>query len=215
MNIVILEYGTGNLSSIKNMFKKAGYHAKISRDHREIESASHLVLPGVGAFDTGMRSLSEANLIDILNKKVIEEKTPILGICLGMQLLTKGSEEGDLPGLGWIDAYARKFRFEESEDHASLKVPHMGWNEVQPATGEPIFNGYDSIPKFYFVHSYHVHCNNPENRIGSTNHGISFTSAVRKENIIGAQFHPEKSHRFGLKLFSNFSKITSGECASV
>ena len=148
-----------------------------------------------------MTRLAELGVIPLLNQKVLTEKTPILGICLGMQLLTKESQEGALPGLGWLNARTVRFNFKASP---SLKVPHMGWNDVKPRLGEALWSNFDDAPSFYFVHSYHLVCDDPDDVIGTTHHGYEFTSAVRKGNIRGTQFHPEKSHRFGLRLLQNF-----------
>ncbi len=199
--IVIVNYGVGNLGSIENMIKKAGAKAEISSDVKTIEYAEKLVLPGVGAFDNGMQHLTDSGLIPILTKKVIEEKTPLLGICLGMQLMGVKSEEGKLSGLGWIDAEAIKFRFEPG---SKLKVPHMGWNRIYPKQNSYIFNDMYKEPRFYFVHGYYMKCNKVENVLAETHFGSDFSSAIIKDNIVGTQFHPEKSHKFGLKLMQNF-----------
>ncbi|CAN5668023.1 imidazole glycerol phosphate synthase subunit HisH [soil metagenome] len=199
--IAILDYGVGNLGSILNMIKKAGTKAVISSDEKLISQADKLILPGVGAFDNGMQHLIDSELIPILNKKVLEDKVPLLGICLGMQLMTNGSEEGNLKGLGWIDAEVIKFRFESG---SKLKVPHMGWNLISNKKDSYLFDGMYKDPRFYFVHSYYVKNNNEENILAETHFGNDFTSAVINDNIIGTQFHPEKSHKFGLKLMQNF-----------
>jgi len=194
----------GNIGSIINMLKKIGYEAKISNNIDEINNADKLILPGVGSFDNGMKNLKEFDLIDILNKKVLEDKTPIIGICLGMQLITNRSEEGNLPGLGWIDAETVKFKF--GEENEKLKIPHMGWNTVIPQNNSNLFNGLEE-PRFYFVHSYHVVCKNNVDIIGKTNYGHNFNSVINKDNIYGAQFHPEKSHKYGMLLLKNFLGI--------
>jgi glutamine amidotransferase len=200
--IVIIDYGIGNLGSILNMMKKIGAAVKISMDEADILCAKKLILPGVGAFDEGMTKLVESGLLQALNRKVLGEECPILGICLGMQLLTKSSEEGQLPGLGWIQARTRKFRFVGEAAH--LKIPHMGWNEVKPSSNSLLFAGFDQLPRFYFVHSYHVYCDNEEDILATTLYGYEFTSAIKRGNIMGTQFHPEKSHKYGMQLFRNF-----------
>lgn len=201
--IAIINYGMGNLGSIANMFKKVGAAATITSDPVEIEKADKLVLPGVGAFDAGMRNLQESKLIPLLNQKVLVEKTPLVGLCLGMQLLTKESEEGRLAGLGWIDAKTVKFKFDSFG--ASLKIPHMGWNTVRPCQPHPLFIELATEARFYHVHSYHVICSDPgANTIAETEYGYPFASAIARDNILGVQFHPEKSHKFGMKLLSNF-----------
>ena len=202
--IAIVDYGLGNLGSIANMLKKVGAAATITADPAVIRQADRLILPGVGAFDTGMRNLEERGLIPLLNERVVGEKIPILGVCLGMQLLGRRSEEGQLPGLGWLDAAAVRFKFEGPNAH--LKIPHMGWNELTVCQPHPLFADLQEESRFYFVHSYHVVCADPANVLARTTYGFDFTSAVVKGNIIGVQFHPEKSHRFGMTLLQNFAE---------
>lgn len=199
MNIVIIDYGMGNIGSIRNMLGKAGTQAIISSQVDVIRQAQKLILPGVGAFDEGMKNLEEYNLIDILNKKVLEEKTPILGICLGMQLFSSHSQEGMKPGLNWLNAQTIKFIPQNNR-----KIPHMGWNTIEIRKKNPILDGLPQDSRFYFVHSYHVVCNDEEDILAVTSYDGEFVSALHKGNIWGTQFHPEKSHRFGLKLLSNF-----------
>lgn len=200
--IVIIDYGMGNLGSIQNMLKKIGAEAAISSDLEEIARASKLILPGVGAFDNGMRMLEERGLRKVLDRKVLVEGTPVLGICLGMQLFCTGSEEGSLPGLGWIDAETVRFHFGDA--HTQLKIPHMGWNTVRVVKESPLFRDANGEQRFYFVHSYHVVCRDRRDVLTETSYGFDFTSAVQRGNIMGVQFHPEKSHRFGLNLLKNF-----------
>ena len=198
--IVIINYNMGNLNSIANMIKKIGYDAQISSDKKIIESADKLILPGVGAFDRGIENLKMLGLFDLIKEKVINIKTPILGICLGMQLMTKKSEEGTLTGLSLIDAETKKFVL--SNDY---KIPHMGWNTVMLEKHSLMFNNMENQEnRFYFVHSYYVECSNKEDVLCSTNYGKIFASMFEHENIIGAQFHPEKSHKFGMQLLKNF-----------
>jgi glutamine amidotransferase len=199
--ITIIDYKTGNLGSIQNILKRIGEDSIVTSDKDEIARATKLILPGVGAFDTGMRNLTGLNLIDILSKKVIEEKIPVLGICLGMQLLSKGSEEGSLPGLGWIDASTVRFKFENSSEY---KIPHMGWNFIRKHKTGRLFDNMYPDSRFYFVHSYFFSANDPEDVLTSTTYEIEFTSAIERGNILGVQFHPEKSHKFGMKLLKNF-----------
>ena len=203
--IAIIDYGIGNLGSILNMLKKLRIEAIITDDIDTIENTDKIILPGVGSFDNGMRNLNERGFVPILNKLALEDKKPILGICLGMQLLGKGSEEGELEGLGWLDAETVRFKF-DGED-SRLKIPHMGWNRVDIKNYETIFKDMYPKARYYFVHSLHVKCNDSENVLATTNYGFDFVSAVQKENILGTQFHPEKSHKFGMKLLENFGRL--------
>ncbi|WP_341714989.1 imidazole glycerol phosphate synthase subunit HisH [Limnobacter sp.] len=203
--ITILDYGVGNLASILNMFRKIGATAQISSDPEKIKQSSKLLLPGVGSFDHGMQMLQESGLKTILDDCVLNEKKPILGICLGMQLMTKGSEEGILPGLGWVDAEVKRFNFPDSR----IKIPHMGWNEVSLIRPDFLTSNLGEQSRFYFVHSYHVVTNVPNDIILQTSYGITFTSGFRNSNIYGVQFHPEKSHKFGMNLLKNFAAIQS------
>ena len=200
--IVVVDYGMGNLGSIANMLKKVGAQAVVSSEAAVIERADKLILPGVGAFDNGMKSLAERGLIQVLNAKVMQGETPLLGLCLGMQLLTRRSEEGQLPGLGWLKAETVRFRFDPAHSH--LKVPHMGWNTAQVCQPHALFDGADAEPRFYFAHSYHVVCAEPCNVLARTWYGFDFASAVAQGHLLGVQFHPEKSHKFGMKLLRNF-----------
>lgn len=202
--IVIVDYGIGNLASVLNMFKKIGTKdVIISGDPNQISKADKILLPGVGAFDKGMTNLENSELIPVLQNKVLNEKVPLLGICLGMQLLTNKSEEGNKNGLGFIDAETIKFKFGSEQN---LKIPHMGWNYIKVQKDNKLI-GLDAKHRFYFVHSYYVRCNNSENSIATANYGQDFTCMVNHENIYGAQFHPEKSLKFGMQILENFSKI--------
>ncbi len=201
--ITIVDYGMGNLGSVVNMFKRIGVKAIVTSSLDEIGKADKVLLPGVGAFDTAMRRIREAGMRDVLDHKAKVEKIPVLGICLGMQLLMNGSEEGVEPGLGWIAGNVRRFSF----DDPSLKVPHMGWNQVIQKGDCSITANLPDEPRFYFVHSYYVQVDNENDCVTKTFYGHEFDSIVQHGNIFGAQFHPEKSHRFGMKLLENFSKI--------
>lgn len=201
--IVIIDYRMGNIGSILNMLKKIGASGTISSDPGEIRKADRLILPGVGAFDQGMANLERMGLIPVLNERVIEHRTPILGICLGMQLMTKSSEEGKAAGLGWVDARTVRFKHDPS---LNLKVPHMGWNAIVPKKDSPLFAGMHEEPRFYFVHSFHAVCEDPGDVLTSTVHGYEFTSSFQHGNVVGVQFHPEKSHKFGMKLLKNFAE---------
>jgi glutamine amidotransferase len=203
--IVIVDYGMGNLGSVLNMFKKVGAPAIISSDLDFISKAPKILLPGVGSFDAAMQKIEESGMKEVLNQKALVEKVPVLGICLGMQLLTRGSEEGKLKGLGWIPADTIKFSFEPKN---KLKVPHMGWNLVNIINPSSLIEDMPEEPRFYFVHSYFVKADKIENVIMRTSYGFEFDSVITNGlNIFGAQFHPEKSHKFGMKLFENFAKL--------
>jgi glutamine amidotransferase len=199
--ITIVDYGLGNLGSVANMLKRVGARSRVTSDAREIAEASALVLPGVGHFDEGMRNLRSRALVDVLTDRVVRDGTPVLGICLGMQLMARGSEEGTDPGLGWIDADVKRFAL---PPETRLAIPHMGWNEVEPIE-DPLFrdlSGRDT--RFYFVHSYHLVCDDPGAVAAWCTHGYRFAAAVRRGNVFGTQFHPEKSHRHGMTLLRNF-----------
>jgi len=203
--IVIIEYGMGNVGSILNMFKKIGCPAIVSSKIEDIERAEKLIIPGVGAFDNGMRKLEGMGFIDVLNRKVMEDGTPVLGICLGMQLLTRRSEEGKERGLGWIQADTIRFDF--SQNTKKLKIPHMGWNEIRIAHNSDLLKGLEQNSRFYFVHSYHVRCDDENDVMTTTEYGYEFASSIRRGNIMGTQFHPEKSHKFGIRFLTNFVEM--------
>lgn len=203
--ILIVDFGMGNLRSIQHKLEKANVEAVISSRAEDIEAADKLILPGVGHFSTGMKNLKGYGLVDILDKKVNIDKIPILGICLGMQLFTKFSEEGDVEGLGWIDATVKNFS--NSIKTKGLKVPHVGWNNITLKRQTPLFDNVDSASRFYFTHSYYVECNDQENIVASSDYGLEFASMIQKENIYGTQFHPEKSHFNGFEIIKNFIRI--------
>lgn len=196
--ICIIDYDIGNIGSIENMIKKIGHHCVVSRDLEVIRCSSKLILPGVGAFDFAMEKLEEYGLIEVLNQEILVKKKPVLGICLGMHLMTNGSDEGIKRGLGWIDAEVRSF------DKHKLQVPHMGWNAVKVNVPNCLINDFHKESRFYFAHSFYVKCNAESDILLTTEYGGTFTSAFAKENIWGVQFHPEKSHKFGKKLLQNF-----------
>ena len=198
----IINYGLGNLGSIQNMLKVIGEKSIISSDPLELDKCERYILPGVGAFDAGMKSLNDSGLAEYVRNKAENEKKPILGICLGMQLLGRKSEEGSLDGLGLIPFDNIRFRLENSE----LKVPHMGWDIAEFKQNHSLLNGLSQPQRFYFVHSYHAKCDNEENVLMSCDYGYEFAAAVVKDNVIGVQFHPEKSHDFGMDLLRNFVK---------
>ena len=200
--IVVIDYGFGNTGSVVNMIKKIGAEAIASSEPLVLEKADKLILPGVGKFDHAMNQLKALDLIDPLNHLVLETHKPILGICLGIQMFTKKSEEGILPGLGWIDGESVRFNF--TGHGKDFKVPHMGWNSITPARNNEIFPQIDNDLRYYFVHSYHVVCNNRQDILATTPYGYDFVSAIQKDNIWGVQFHPEKSHRYGMEFLKAF-----------
>ena len=203
--IVIVDYGIGNLQSIVRAFAKVGTGAVLSADAAILDDAEKIVLPGVGSFAWGMRHLEGSGLLPVLTRKVRQEKTPLLGICLGFQLLTHRSEEGDAQGLGWIDGETKRFRFDGAGDRQ--RVPHIGWNDLAVERDHPMLQGLPESPCFYFVHSYYVTCSDPEAVLARTEYGHPFVSVVQKGNIVATQFHPEKSHANGLRLIRNFVEV--------
>lgn len=202
--IVIIDYGMGNLRSVLKKFERLNADVRISNQADEIGKADKLVLPGVGHFANGVKNLKELGIWGVLNHKVIVRKTPILGICLGMQLMARHSEEGDSEGFGWFDAEVVQFNV---KDKRTFKVPHMGWNSADLQKESPLFHQIPHEAPFYFVHSYHFKCNEAADILANTTYAYDFVSAVEKGNIFGTQFHPEKSHDFGEQLISNFLKL--------
>ncbi len=208
--MIIVDYGLGNLQSIANMLARVGVSAEVSRDPAKIAAADRIILPGVGAWDAGLRQIDDRGLREVLDRHAKIEKKPTLGICLGMQLLFDSSEEGERAGLGWIPGTVVKF-----PGDLGVKVPHMGWNDVVPKREDPLFTRRNDEVLFsemeegfsyYFVHSFHATCAE-EHVLGSAFHGRPFPAIVRHENIYGAQFHPEKSHKHGMRLLKNFAEV--------
>ena len=200
--IHIVDYGMGNLGSVKNMLKYIGAESTITANPVELQDAKKIILPGVGSFDQAMKRIEESGFRKVLDAKALTEKVPVLGICLGMQLLTYGSEEGLIPGLGWIPARTIHFPAD-----IGLKVPHMGWNIVTPSTPSPLCEKLPEESRFYFVHSYYVKVENESFSILKTNYGLNFDSGIQRGNIYGVQFHPEKSHKLGMQLLRNFANL--------
>lgn len=198
--IYIVEYGAGNLGSIENMIQYVGGDAIITSDPDELSKAEKLILPGVGHYDFGMSKLHESGLIPTLNKKVLEDGVPILGICLGAQMMCRGSEEGSSPGLGWFQADVIKF---DGAKH-QMKVPHMGWNFVKPKKDTALSDLSVQDQRFYFVHSYYMKSENPDDVMYTSTYGDEFASALAKDNFYACQFHPEKSHKYGIEFFKKF-----------
>ena len=200
----MLDYGVGNLGSVVNMFKRVGAQTELVSDPDILAGANKALLAAVGSFDNGMQQLAASGLVEPLKRLVLGGAVPVLGICLGMQMLGDGSEEGIVPGLGFIKAHCHRFRF---PDNPEMKVPHMGWNLIKPCKASPLLAGLDTEPRFYFVHSYHMVCDDAGDVLTTTQYGNEFVSMVQHGNIIGAQFHPEKSHRFGMILLKNFAEL--------
>jgi glutamine amidotransferase len=200
LHVTIVNTGVGNFGAIPNMLKRLGASAVITDDPGEIERAEKLILPGVGAFDAAAVKIRE--LTPVLARPVLERGVPILGLCLGMQLLSNGSEEGSLPGLGWIPGRVVRFRLDESD--VSLHVPQMGWNAIRVVRPTRLLADLGEQPRFYFAHSYHFVCDDPADVAAISAYGYWFPAVIQRENVMGAQFHPEKSHRFGMKLLENF-----------
>lgn len=200
--ITIVDYDIGNLAAIANMFKRLGQECEITSDGEKVMNAARLVLPGNGAFDSCMRALRHSGLLPILEERVIRQKTPLLGICVGAQMLGISSEEGVEAGLGWLDMSVNRF-----PTSANVKIPHMGWSEVRRQSQDlNFFSQLDDHARFYFVHSYYMKPKNSKDILLTANYGIDFAAAVGRENIIGVQFHPEKSHRFGKQLLEQFAR---------
>lgn len=200
--ITIVDYGMGNLGSIQNMLRRAGIGAEVTGDPATLERASKILLPGVGAFDSAMRRINASGLRAVLDRKALQERVPIMGICLGMQLLTRSSEEGELPGLGWIPATTRRF-----PHLPGLKVPHMGWNLVTVVRDTPLTAGLAAESRYYFVHSYYVQAEDERDAVVKARYGVTFDAVVAHDNLYGAQFHPEKSHKYGMAFLRNFAEI--------
>lgn len=203
--IGIVNYGSGNIQAIKNIYNSLNIQTKIITDPSELKEADKLILPGVGAFDETMKQLIDSGLKEELDNLVLNHKVPILGICVGMQIMADSSEEGILNGLGWIKGKVKKFDI--SLFNQKPYLPHMGWNTIKPKKENPIFFNIDEELGFYFVHSYFFDCVNKQNILATSDYGIEFSSSVVNENIYGMQFHPEKSHSNGVKLLHNFSKL--------
>ena len=202
--ISVLVLGTGNFGSILNMLRYIGAPAQLISTPEEVLTAQKILLPGVGAFDNAMQAMRQRGLVEPLKLRALQDGVPLLGICLGMQILGLGSEEGNLEGLGLIAGQCKQFRF---PDASRLKVPHMGWNFIEPQKSSALLDKLPNDPRFYFVHSYHFECQDAADRLAQTRYGIEFTSMVERGNITGAQFHPEKSHKFGMALLRNFANL--------
>jgi glutamine amidotransferase len=203
--ITLIDYGVGNIFAFQNVYKRLDIPTKIAKTHYDLADAQKLILPGVGSFDYAMGQLNASGMREKLDDLVLEKKVPVIGICVGMQMMGNRSDEGKLEGLKWIDSEILKF--DENLIHQRTKLPHMGWNDVAPVKNHPLFDGLEKEAIFYFLHSFYFKCNNPTDIIAVSDYGLSFSSAVNKNNIYGIQFHPEKSHQYGEKLLHNFAKL--------
>ncbi len=203
--ITLIDYGVGNIFAFQNVYKRLNIPTKIAKTSYDLLDAEKLILPGVGSFDYAMFQLNNSGMREKLDELVIEQHVPIIGICVGMQMMGNRSDEGNTQGLKWIDADILKF--DESLIKHRTKLPHMGWNDVNPVNRNLLFEGLEEDAIFYFLHSFYFKCNNPNESIANSDYGITFTSAVNKGNIFGIQFHPEKSHQFGEKLLHNFARL--------
>lgn len=198
--IVIVDYGVGNVGSVYNMLRKIGARARVSGSPQDIEAAGKLILPGIGHFGHGMNTLTKTGLVPLLQAQALVRRKPILGICLGMQMMTRGSDESDVPGLGWVDAVTHRF-----PDTQGLRVPHMGWNTIQPAMNARLFDYHVAeSERFYFVHSYYVQTADINHVAATCRYGIDFVASFEVGNLFGVQFHPEKSHLFGMAMLRRF-----------
>ena len=201
----IIDYGVGNIAAFVNVFKRLNVPTQIAKCTKDLIGAEKLILPGVGHYDHAMSELLKSGMLGELNELVLEKKVPVIGICVGMQMMGNSSDEGTSEGLKWIDASVKKF--DEMKIKQMTRLPHMGWNDVFPVVKSPLFEGLEKDALFYFLHSYYMECNNPDDVLAVTEYGDQFTCAAYHENIYGIQFHPEKSHKYGETLLANFAKI--------
>ncbi len=203
--ITLIDYGVGNINAFVNVYKRVDVPVKIAKTKGDLIGAEKLILPGVGHFDHAMTQLNNSGMRDTLDKMVLLDKIPVIGICVGMQMMANNSDEGTMEGLKWIDASVRKF--DESKINQVTRLPHMGWNDVRPVKDIPLFKGLEKDAIFYFLHTYYFECTNPEDVMAVTEYGGEFASAAHHENKYGIQFHPEKSHSYGETLLHNFAKL--------
>jgi glutamine amidotransferase len=203
--ITIVDYGLGNIAAFANVYKKANIEVAIAKTADHLKGASKLILPGVGHFDHAMELLQQSGMRDTLDNLVLRDKVPVIGVCVGMQILARSSEEGKLPGLGWIDADVRAFKSWDAT--RNMELPHMGWNDVRPLSTNALFNELETDARFYFLHSYYFSCDRQQDVLAICNYGADFSCAVHSSNIYGVQFHPEKSHSFGNRLLKNFAEL--------
>lgn len=203
--ITIIDYGLGNIRAFANVYERLHILVSIAKTADDLKDATKIILPGVGAFDYAMSQLNKSGMRETLDKLVLEHQLTVLGICVGMQIMAKSSDEGAFPGLGWLDATVKIF--DTSVLKFKTQLPHMGWNTIHPNNDNPLMVNISNDSRFYFLHSYYFQCNNPNDTISTTEYGIQYTSAVNKKNIYGVQFHPEKSHQWGIQLLKNFAYL--------
>ena len=203
--ITIIDYGVGNINAFVNVYKRVNVPTKIAKTASDLEDAQKIILPGVGHFDHAMSELIKSGMREKLDELVMIKKVPVIGICVGMQMMANSSDEGNSDGLKWIDASVKKF--DETKIKQVTRLPHMGWNDVNPSVSNPLFNGLEKDALFYFLHSYYFECNNPTDILATSDYGGQFACAAHHENIYGIQFHPEKSHHYGETLLHNFAKL--------
>lgn len=203
--IHIVDYGLGNVQAFANMYKRLGFEATRAKSAADLEGATRIILPGVGAFDHAMDELDASGMREALEHLVRERKVPVLGICVGMQILASASDEGSRAGLGWIPGRVRSFRSDSAS--SQLPMPHMGWNDVVPARAAPLFKGLELDARFYFLHSFFFECDRPGDTMAQASYGRDFSCAVADDNVYGVQFHPEKSHHYGAALLKNFAEL--------
>jgi len=203
--IAIINYGLGNIKAFANIYNKLGAPFVIASEAAHLQDVTKIILPGVGAFDHAMTLLEKSGMRNTLNELALNRHLPVLGICVGMQILAHSSDEGSLPGLGWIDGVVKKF--DPSKLTSATHLPHMGWNNIRPVMEKGLLKDINAASRFYFLHSYYFHCNQTENILAVTDYGGQFTSAVSSGNIFGVQFHPEKSHQWGIQLLKNFAEM--------
>ena len=203
--IKIIDYGLGNIRAFANVYDRLNIPISVARTADDLKDAKKIILPGVGAFDHAMSELNKSGMRETLEIMALDRRLPILGICVGMQIMAHTSDEGTLPGLGWIDGTVKKF--DTFLLNSKIQLPHMGWNTIHPNIGNPLLTNFNNESRFYFLHSYYFQCNNSNDTISTTEYGIEYSSAINNMNIYGVQFHPEKSHQWGIQLLKNFAEL--------
>ncbi len=204
--VTIIDYGIGNIKAFYNLYSRQNIPVSVAKEPKDLKGSMRLILPGVGSFDWAMQKFNKSGMKDELNNLILNKKLPVLGVCVGMQMMANSSEEGSMSGLGWIDAEVKRFKFDSEITNKDLPLPHMGWNDVKPVIDHNLFKGLDK-PLFYFLHSYYFSSSNNDHILARSIYGNEFTCAAIKDNVIGVQFHPEKSHQYGMQLLKNFSDI--------